>query len=366
MCRTFVFHASLTALMLTTLVGCKPAATEISAPRIARVAQVQAAGAPTITVYPGEVRARYESGLGFRVAGKISMRQVDVGAHVHNGQVLAELDPADLQLAAASARATLASAEAAMKLAQSEHDRFQSLNEKRFVSQLELEAKTNTLEAARAHVAQAKAALSTARNQTGYTQLRADADGVITSVSGEAGQVVSAGQAIVTLAHDGASEVVINVPEHQIAKLSNSQNASVELWTESGTLHAAKVREIAPAADAVTRTYQVRVAFDDDSTLPRLGQTARVYFGAAADDGARLVALSALYEKDGKPALWEVNPETRKVRLVPVSVASYAEDGVLINSGIAGDAWIVTAGVHRLREGETIAPVDTRNRPISF
>ena len=162
-------------LIIAALAGCNTQAGVAEPPRVARVARVEPATAQGVSVYPGEVHARYESALGFRVAGKISARRVDVGAHVSKGQVLAELDPRDLELASASARASLASAQAALQLARSEHERYKTLFERRFVSQFDLEAKTNALEAAKAHVAEARAALDTARNQTGYAELRADA-----------------------------------------------------------------------------------------------------------------------------------------------------------------------------------------------
>jgi multidrug efflux system membrane fusion protein len=354
------------ALLGAVVAGCSSQAQLPEPPRIARVAQVDPASIQAIEVYPGEVHARYESTLGFRVAGKISARRVDVGAHVSQGQVLAELDPRDLELATSSARASLASAQAAHQLAKSEHDRYQTLFERRFVSQFDLEAKTNALEAARARVAEARAALDTARNHAGYAELRADADGVITAVTGEVGQVVGTGQAVMTLAHDGASEIQISIPEQAIASLKVGTPASVELWTESGKRHAGLVREIAPGADATTRTYQVRVSVSDAAATPRLGQTARVYFASAATDNQFLVPLSALYEKDGKPAIWQVDPRNGKVHLSQVSVEHYAETGALITQGLAAKDWIVTAGVHRLREGEAINPIDALDRRVSF
>ena len=353
-------------LLIAALAGCNTQAGVAEPPRVARVARVEPATAQGVSVYPGEVHARYESALGFRVAGKISARRVDVGAHVSKGQVLAELDPRDLELASASARASLASAQAALQLARSEHERYKALFERRFVSQFDLEAKTNALEAAKAHVAEARAALDTARNQTGYAELRADADGVITAVSGEVGQVVGTGQPVVTLAHDGASEVEIDVPEQAVAQLKTGDAARVEFWTDSGKLHEGKVREIAPGADPTTRTYQVRVSISDAEAKPRLGQTARVYFASGARDGQFLVPLSALYEKAGEPAIWQVDTRSAKVHLAPVTVEQYAETGALISQGLVADAWIVTAGVHRLREGEVINPIDSLNRRVTF
>lgn len=353
-------------LLALALAGCSTHA-ELPPPhRVARVAQPQAAANAAVAVYPGEVHARYESALGFRVAGKLSSRRVDVGARVSRGDVLAELDPRDLELASSSARASLASATAAFKLANAEHERYEALYAKRFVSQFERDAKVNALEAARAHVDEAKAALDTMRNQAGYASLRADADGVITAVSAEAGQVVAAGQVVVVLAHEGASEVEIDVPEQQVAQYQPGQEATVELLTDAERRSPARIREIAPSADPTTRTYRVRVAFVDESAAPRLGQTARVAFGHASAPDQWVVPLSALHEKDGKPALWKVDPATREVHLGEVVVRRYGEDGVIVASGIDASQWIVTAGVHRLRDGEVVDPIDAENRRITF
>ena len=354
-------------LLLVLLVsGCQAPPPASEPPRVARVAQVAPANAQDIEVYPGEVHARFESTLGFRVAGKINARHVDVGNQVVSGQVLAELDPRDLELARSSSKATLASAQAAMQLAKSEFERYQTLRQRKFVSEFELEAKTNALAAARAPVAEAQAALDASRNQAGYAELRADADGVITAVSGEAGQVVGTGQAVMTLAHDGASEVEINVPEQSISRLKVGTSAQIDLWTEAGKQHGGRIREIAPSADPTTRSYRVRVSFDDESAKPLLGQTARVYFASNKDAERFLVPLGAVYEKDGKAAIWQVDARTRAVHLMPVEVVRYTESGALIGNGLSAGDWIVTAGVHRLRESETINPIDELNRRVSF
>ena len=336
--------ASAWLLAAFALSGCHAPAPVEEPPRVARVAQVEPAHTQDLEVYPGEVHARFESALGFRVSGKISTRHVDVGNQVRNGQVLAELDPRDLELARSSANATLASAQAALKLAASEYERYTTLRQRNFVSQFDLEAKTNALAAARAHVAEAQAALDASRNQAGYAELRADADGVITAISGEAGQIVGTGQTVITLAHDGASEVEISVPEQSIGRLKVGTSAQIELWTETGKQHAGRIREIAPSADP----------------------TARVYFASNGDARRFLIPLSAIYEKDGKAAIWQVDAKTRKVQLIPVEIVRYTESGALISDGLAVGDWIVTAGVHRLREGETINPIDALNRQVSF
>ncbi|MEP6940259.1 MAG: efflux RND transporter periplasmic adaptor subunit, partial [Rudaea sp.] len=232
-------------------------------------------------------------------------------------------------------------------------------------SQTQFDSVSNTLKAAQAQLQQAQAAFAVAQNQAEYATLRADHAGLITAINAEAGQVVTAGLPIATLARDGALEVEIAVPENRIATVSDRTAASIESWADTGKLLAGHVREISPEADHATRTYRVRVSFDDSSVAPRLGQTARVYF--ATDSQARwLVPLSALYERDGKPAVWVVDPKTRKVRLAPVTVAAYREQGAALSGGVDAQDWIVTAGVHKLLEGQAIAPVDAQNRPVNL
>ena len=358
-----VFIVLIGALVLA---GCGSQAATPAPPRSAIVAHPQTADAINAEVYSGDVRARFESQLGFRVNGKIKTRKVDVGNHVETGQVIAELDPVDLQLQVGSAGANLAAAKAARDLAQADYDRYKSLLTKNYVSQTQVDAQANTLKAAQAQVQQAQAALAVAQNQAEYTSLRADHTGMITALNAEAGQVVTAGQAVATLAWDGAVEVEIAVPENRISAYQVGTPFAIESWADAGKRLGGHLREIGPEADRVTRTYRVRIRFDDQAQAPRLGQTARVYFADAAGVGQTLIPLSALHELSGKPAVWIVDAKTRQVKLAPVAVSAYREQGVTLAGGVDMRDWIVTAGVHKLREGETIAPVDVLNRPISL
>ncbi|HZP67094.1 MAG TPA: efflux RND transporter periplasmic adaptor subunit [Rudaea sp.] len=344
--------------------GCSSHAALPEPPRNALVAHPIDADATQAEVYSGDVHARYESQLGFRVSGKIKLRLVDVGNHVQAGQPIAELDPLDLQLQVASAQATLSSARANRDLAQSEFDRYQALLEKHFISHTQFDTQNNALKAAKAQVAQAEAALSVAQNQAEYTSLRADHAGVITAINAEAGQVVTAGQPIATLARDGEIEVEIAVSENRIANYKRDMPAIVEPWADASRHLRGHLREISPEADRVTRTYRVRVSLDETDGLPKLGQTARVYFADANDARRELIPLSALHEKSGKPAVWVVDAKTHQVHLVPVGVAAYREQGVVLDGGVDTTQWIVTAGVHKLRDGEAIAPIDAENRPV--
>lgn len=346
------------------LAGCSSKAASPAPPRAAIVAHPQAANSLNAEVYSGDVHARYESQLGFRVAGKIKARLVDVGAHVQAGQVLAELDPLDLRLQVASAQAAVGSAQAARDMTQSEYNRYRSLLDKHFISQTQVDAQENALKAAQAQVKQAQATLAVAQNQAEYTTLRADHSGVITVITAEAGQVVSAGQNIAMLARDGDLEVEIAVPENRIADYHVDAPATIEAWADAGKHLNGHLREISPEADHITRTYRVRVTLEDTDAAPKLGQSARVYFVDAAKAQQALIPLSALYEQAGKPAVWLVDTKTHQVHLTQVSVAAYREQGVALDGGISAQQWIVTAGVHKLRDGEAIAPIDTSNRPV--
>ncbi|MBS0589802.1 MAG: efflux RND transporter periplasmic adaptor subunit [Proteobacteria bacterium] len=348
------------------LAGCSGHSNAPEPPRSAIVAHPLAAEAVGARVYSGDVRARFESQLGFRVNGKIRTRKVDVGDRVANGQLIAELDPVDLQWQTGSARANLAAAQAQRDLTQADYDRYRTLLDKHYISQTQVDAQANALKAAQAQVQQAQAALAIATNQTEYTSLRADHAGAITALSAEAGQVVAAGQSIARLAWDGAVEVEIAVPEDRIASLHVDAPATIEAWADTGKRLGGHVREIGAEADRVTRTYRVRVRFDDADTAPRLGQTARVYFTDSGAAGKTLIAPSALYELDGKPAVWLVDAKTHRVKLVAVTVAAYHEQGVILSNGVGTQDWIVTAGVHKLHDDDTIAPIDALNRPLSL
>ena len=348
------------------LCGCTTKAAAPEAPPNAIVAHPQSNSTASADIYSGDVHARFESQLGFRVAGKIKTRYVDVGNHVDAGQPIAELDPLDLKLQVASATATATSARASRDLAQSEFNRYQALLEKHYISRTQFDTQVNTLKAAEAQVQQAEAALSVARNQAEYTTLRADHAGAITAINAEAGQVVTAGQPIATLARDGAIEVEVAVPENRIANYRVGTQALVEPWAAGGKRMNATLREIAPEADAVSRTYRIRVALDSDETALRLGQSARVYFVAPKTAAQTVVPLSALDKRGDAANVWVVDARTHQVHAEPVSVANYNEREAVLDSGVATEKWIVTAGVHKLREGEVVAPIDAVNRPVKI
>lgn len=309
----------------------------------------------TAASYSGEVRARFETALAFRVPGKIISRSVDVGARVKAGQELARLDPADQALGASGADAQLAAAQAELAFAKAELARYTGLREKNFVSQAAFEQKKAIFDGSRARVEALNAQASLSRHQSEYTVLRADSAGVVSLVAAEAGQVVAAGQPVLRLAREDDKEVAINVPESRMAELQKAGRAEVRLWSQqgSGRTFAGHVREVAPVADPITRTYPVRVGIQGADASVLLGMTATVNFLAPGTTAAITIPLAAVFQQEGKPAVWVVGADG-KLSLRAVTVARFAEDGARLSAGLKPFERIVTAGVHKLIAGETV------------
>lgn len=355
----------LIAAALPLLLAACGADPEAEAPARPAMVVRPAAGEGSASAFAGEVRARHEPVLSFRIGGKVARRHVDVGDRVKAGQALAELDASDVALQLEGARAQLASAEADLALADAELERHRSLFDRQLVSKSLFDTRVAQQHAAQARVRQARAQASASGNQAGYAVLRASVDGVVSQRLVEAGQVVQAGQPVFVLAQDGEREVAIAVPEQRAADFPPGRPLAVELWTEPGVRVPATVREIAPAADPQARTFAARVTFDAGASRGELGQSARVY---ALDEGhATLsVPLSALHAKDGEPALWLVDPATSEVHLTPVLVGPYGETTVPVVSGLEADDLVVAAGVHLLLEGQKVRPIDRENRPVAL
>jgi len=355
-----------------TLAGCGNGKT-IAEPVRPVVTQKVAAGATaTRDVYSGEVRARYETDLGFRVGGKILARNVDAGARVTKGQVLARLDPEDARLVADAAKAQVASADADLALAKAELDRSRDLLERKFISQSAYDVKQQQYSAAKARHDQMKSQAAVSSNQASYTTLVADNDGVVLVAMAEPGQVVTAGQPVVRLARSGEKEVVLNAPEGQLARFKVGEDVAISLWSAPDQLFRGRIREVAGGADSVTRTYQVKVSAIDPPATAQVGMTANVLFKPALDAGLVLLPLSAIAGDKNAPAVWVVDPATSKVRLRPVKLGQFREDGATVLEGLAPGEIVVTAGVHKLRAdqlvrvSETVAPIASRDMPHAY
>jgi RND family efflux transporter MFP subunit len=321
------------------LAGC---AKDEPAAAVIRPVLVQKVGSPdtgSVTRYVGEIRARHESDLGFRIPGKIVARLVDVGATVAAGQVLARIDPADAALQAQQADANLS-------LAESEARRYRDLRGKNFVSQAALDAKETALQAA-----QAQAGL--ARNQSAYTSLTADHAGVVTTLLAEVGQVVAAGQGVLRVARPEEKEVIINVPEGQVEELRAARNLTVTPWAHPDERLTARLRELAPAADAATRTYAARISITQAAPSLQLGMTASVTLPAANAQGILVPATAVIDEGQG-PAVWVVAND--RVARRPIRIGQQREDGVLVAAGLQPGELIVVVGAHKLVADQAVRP----------
>ncbi|MFB9240442.1 efflux RND transporter periplasmic adaptor subunit [Massilia antarctica] len=309
--------------------------------------------------FAGEVRARVESRLGFRVGGKITARKVDPGTVVKKGQVLMQLDPQDLQLSQAQAKANLRAAETGRDLAKAELKRYQELRVKNFVSQAVLDAKVSAFSSAQSSVDAAQAAYFGQSNQAGYATLVSDVDGVVTAVDAEVGQVVSPGTPVVRVAKMGEKEIVIGLPEDKVEQLRKLTDVTVRLWANKDVVIPGKVREVSPVADAATRTYAVKVSIPDSAADVKLGMTAMVQFASTMATPQIKVPLTALFHEKNTTSVWLVDKGV--ARMVPVTIAGTAGNDVVLAGGVTAGQTVVTAGVNLLKQGQkvTILPPDT-------
>ena len=305
-------------------------------------------------VLTGEVQPNIETDLGFRIGGRVVRRTVDVGASVDKGQVLATLDPHDVQNEVRAAEADVRSAEAAESLATTSLERQRILFEKDIVSWARIEEMQANLRTANARRRAAQAALESARNKLNDTELRAPDDGIVTAISTNSGQVVNAGQPVVKLASTRERNAVFNVSERLYATTPNDIKVEIALVSNPALKVIGVLRDASPSADPVTRTYRVRITLPDAPPEMTFGATVT---GRASAAAAPLFALpaSAMTSHDGKPAVFVVQPSSQELALKPVVVARYTADQALVESGLTeGDA-VVTAGVSKLRPGQKVA-----------
>lgn len=332
--------------------------------RPAMVVQPQPA-AELMDTYPGEVRARLEPELAFRIGGKVTKRLVEVGHHVRKDQPLAELDPQDVRLQLEATRAQVAAAEANLQLVRAERDRYKKLQERNLVSRSQYDNAENLYRSGEARLKQIKAEFKVANNQAGYAVLRASQEGVIARRMVEVGQVVAAGQTVFTLAADGEREVLINLPEQAFERFKVGQAVSVELWSQPDQRFPGRIREMSPSADPQSRTFAARVAFTEGKVPAELGQSARVFI-AHNGEVPLAVPLSALTAEKGQPYVWVVDPQDSTLKRTLVRVGAYGEKSVPVLEGLQATDWVVAAGVQVLREGQQVRPVDRDNRAVKL
>ncbi len=323
--------------------------------RAVKVATVGVGSMQASYEFAGDVRARVESRLGFRVAGKMIKRQVEVGQHVKAGQVLAQLDPQDYKLSVQGAQAQVSAAQTNRDLAAADYKRYKDLKDQNFISGAELERRDATLKAAQAQFEQAQVQLSGQGNQAGYTTLVADVSGVVTSVDVEVGQVVTAGTPVVRIAQDGPRDVVFAVPEDKAPLIRVGSAAQVRGWNAQNAIKGT-VREVAASADPVTRTFAVKVALAAADALP-LGTTVSVVPAALGHGDVQVIKLpTSAFRQDGKSsAVWVLDTASMTVKSQLVVIATADGNDVVVASGLQPGMQVVVAGVHVLSPGQKVS-----------
>lgn len=353
-------HCVLICAASVLLAACSREAPPPEPVRSVKLIEVGAGAFSSSSEYAGDVRARTESAMGFRVGGKLVERPAEVGQRVRPGQLLARLDEQDLALSSQAAQAAEAAARTQRDLAAADLKRFQDLLAQGFVSQAEIDRRQATLRSAEATLQQAQAQRAVQGNQAGYARLQADAAGVVVAVLAEPGQVVSAGAPVVRVARDGPRDVVMAVPEDRLPLVRPGLGATVRLWSagEGGPTLKAVVREVAASAEPSTRTYQVRLALPADASAP-LGATARIVLdalpGAVPTAVLRLPTSAVMSAGAGQGSqVWVFDAASSTVQPRPVTVATADGNDLVIASGLKPGDLVVAAGVHVLTPGQKV------------
>jgi RND family efflux transporter MFP subunit len=354
--RSLAAHALLIVACSAT-VACSRQETAPDPVRAVRTITVSPANARSTHEFAGEVKARIESRLGFRVGGKMVSRTAEVGQRVVAGQVLAQLDPSDLKLAQDSALAAVRAAQTNYDLTLAEFRRYRDLRDQGFISAFDLEKREAAVKAQKAALDQTLVQADVQRNQAGYAALVATAPGVITAVDAEVGTVLAVGTPVVRLAHDGPRDAVFAVPEDSAssfrALLGKPGGVRVQSWGATSAMPAT-VREVAAAADATTRTFQVKA--DIGPAGLQLGQTVTVLVDQPPLQGITRLPLTAVFQHQGQSAVWLVDGKDGELAVRQQVIAVGGADGnaVVVVGGLAPGQVVVTAGVHVLTPGQKV------------
>lgn len=367
------------------LTACKPAETAGPPPRPQPIQVMTVVPEPEAQSWSwvGVVRPRFETDVAFRVSGKLIARLADVGQRVEPGVPLARLDPTDLRLAVEAQEAELAAARSSRDQAVAAEARHRTLLAQGHVAQAALDQRVAAADEARGRLERAERNLSIARNQLAYADLTVEHAGVVTAQQAEAGQVMAAGQPVLRVARLDAVEVLVAIPEH-LAERVRTGTALVEIWGGEGGRLPARLRELAPDADRVSRTYQARFAIDARGSDGLLGRTATVHLalsgigrdaapgpsvaaGPGAGNrtgtgpGAMVVELPlAAVMSDGRgPTVWILAASGSRVARRAVRVLSFGRERALV-SGLSAGEQVVTLGVHMLDEDKPVRVVDRR------
>ncbi|MDR9777464.1 efflux RND transporter periplasmic adaptor subunit [Rhizobium hidalgonense] len=357
---------SVTSLVLISAIGigvsaCSEEKAEVKQViRPVKVVEIAKAGDTRKLDYSGSVKARTEMNLGFRVAGKITERLVDIGDKVKPGDVLARMDSTDYQLAVKTAEANLAAAEKGVETADLVNKRNQQLFDKNVSPKSQLEQASLSYDQAVSSRDAAASALDQAKNQVSYAELKADYNGIVTTINADVGQVVASGTPVVTVAVDGEKEVQIAVPENDIAEFKPGKTVKASFWADDKLVLAGKVREVSGSADQQSRTFAVRVSLPNDPQV-LLGMTATIEADVSNGNSYVSIPLSALAEKDGKQMVWTVDRDTATVHGRDIKVADFTGDGVHVTDGLDIGDLVVSAGTQFMSENLKVKVPDQQS-----
>src|SRR5712691_7601933 len=321
--------------------------------RPVRVTLVQHALSGDTISLTGQIQAKDQINLAFRIGGRLQERNVTIGDPVTPGQIVARIEPQDFQNALRSAEADLASAQAVLANAQATEGRQSELLSKGFATRVQYDQAEQGLKTAQAQVESAQAKLQNARDNLAYTDLKSDVAGSVTAKGEEPGEVVAAGRMVLQVARQGGRDAVFNVPSQLIRQSPRNPDVTITLSDDPTIVATGHVREVAPQADAATGTYVVKVGLDNPPDVMRLGAT---IIGHLKLQSASVIELpgTALTQSEGRPAVWVVDPEKKTVSLVPVTVGHYDTSSAVVSHGLKDGDLVVTAGVQALRPGQEV------------
>ncbi|MCA3634590.1 MAG: efflux RND transporter periplasmic adaptor subunit [Rhabdaerophilum sp.] len=319
------------------------------------VQKVQFATAAPARILVGTVRARVETDQGFRISGKVAERRVQAGDRVKKGQVVATLDPADLTLQRETAEAELAAAKASEKSSSAELMRVIELRAKGWSTEQALDRQRAALEEATGRRLRAERQLELARNAQSYAELLAEDDGIVVSTSVEPGQVLAAGQPVLRIAKDGLREAIVAIPEQEMDDIRKAL-AEASLWTDPGRSYPAKLRELSPAADPLTRTFQARFTLEGLPADAPLGMSASLSVRPTEELRVARLPLAAILN-EGKGTEVFVVEASGELKRKAVQISAYEARDALVSSGLADGDLVVVLGVHKLKPGLKVRPV---------
>lgn len=326
---------------------------KITKPPLVKVQQIKNSDAAQVENYPGVVRGRYETNLSFQVGGKIISREVQAGSQVNSGEILMTIDPKDVSEALRSADAQVVAARAQLQLAKSNLDRYTELFRSEAIAAAILDQYKTQFDAAKANYDAALAQAQQSQNALDYTTLKANANGIISEISAEVGQVVAAGQTVLKLVQTNEFEVVVNIPENKIAAVRIGQRVSINFWANRDVVSGI-VREISPMADSASRTFTVKISLPEMQNI-QLGMTANVVMTSGNSTNAIILPLSAIYQTGDAAQVWIVNDN--KVSLKKIEVIAFDGNNVEVLGLKSGDI-VVIAGVQKLRDGQNVRTGD--------